>query len=281
MTEFEVSAVLNYEVEEPSTLVLSIQPVHYGKQLILEENLHTEGKVIVKELVAPNGRKRYTILDIPEKGTVHISYRAIVQSHIIRVPKNALLKVPIAQLSSDILDYLHPSRYCQSDRLYKFASHHFGHLQGPFDQVIAIRDWIYMHIEYRSGYTNSQTSAMDTITELVGVCRDFAHVGIALCRALDIPARYFSAYAYQLEPPDFHACFEVYIGGYWIIVDATKLAPLNGLIRIATGADATETATASIFGQVNLLSMEVKTQLLNAAPTTLDGDSHHTAYALL
>ena len=78
---------------------------------------------------------------------------------------------------------------------------------------MAINEWIHENVEYVRGSTNSVTSAYDTVTQRTGVCRDFAHLAIALCRALNIPARYFTGYAYELEPPDFHACFECYIGG--------------------------------------------------------------------
>ena len=101
---------------------------------------------------------------------------------------------------------------------------------------------------YLSGSTNAQTSAYDTVTEQAGVCRDFAHLGIALCRALTIPARYFTGYAYKLKPADFHACFEAYLGNQWVLFDATGLAPLNGMVKIATGRDAADAAVASIFG---------------------------------
>ena len=114
--------------------------------------------------------------------------------------------------------------------------------------MTAITDWIHDNVEYVRGSTNSETSAYDTVTQRVGVCRDFAHLGIALCRALNIPARYFTGYAYELEPPDIHACFECYIGGTWMVFDATRLAHLNGLVRIAAGRDAADTAVASVFG---------------------------------
>ena len=117
------------------------------------------------------------------------------------------------------------------------------------------------NVEYVRGSTNSETSAYDTITQRTGVCRDFAHLGIALCRALNIPARYFSGYAYELQPPDFHACFECYISGHWLIFDATRLSHLNGLVRIGTGRDAAEAAVASIFGRVTCQSMNVDCQL--------------------
>ena len=126
---------------------------------------------------------------------------------------------------------------------------------------IAITEWIYDNVEYVRGSTDSDTSAYDTVTQRVGVCRDFAHLGIALCRALNIPARYFTGYAYELDPPDFHACFECYIGGEWMIFDATRLAHMNGLVRIASGRDAADTAVASVFGSVSCTRMKVSCAL--------------------
>jgi transglutaminase-like putative cysteine protease len=142
------------------------------------------------------------------------------------------------------------------------ANNKFGHIQNAFEKVIELTEWIHRNVEYLSGSTNSQTSAYDTVTEQAGVCRDFAHLGIALCRALTIPARYFTGYAYKLDPPDFHACFEAYLGGEWIVFDATRLAPLNGLVKIATGRDAADTAIASIFGNVLCSTITVSTACL-------------------
>jgi transglutaminase-like putative cysteine protease len=159
----------------------------------------------------------------------------------------------VASLDNAALPYLFPSRYCQSDRLGRLAWDLFGSIKKPHDKVIAITEWIYNNVEYVRGSTNSETSAYDTVTQRVGVCRDFAHLGIALCRALNIPARYTTAYAYELQPPDFHAVFECFVGNKWMVFDATRLSHLNGLVRIATGRDAADTAVASIFGAVTLL----------------------------
>ena len=131
---------------------------------------------------------------------------------------------PVAELKASAIPYLFPSRYCQSDRLSRLAWDLFGKIENPHKQVVAISDWIHDNVEYLRGSTNSMTSAYDTVTQRTGVCRDFAHLGIALCRALNIPARYFSGYAYKLDPPDFHACFECFIGGSWVVFDATRLA---------------------------------------------------------
>ncbi|MDO8323921.1 MAG: transglutaminase family protein, partial [Phenylobacterium sp.] len=95
---------------------------------------------------------------------------------------------------------------------------------------------------------------MDTFVDRAGVCRDFAHLAISLCRAADIPARAVSAYAWKLEPPDLHAVAEVYLGGRWRLIDATGLAPIDGLVRVATGLDAADIAFMTIFGRANLIS---------------------------
>ena len=135
--------------------------------------------------------------------------------------------------------------------------HLFGHIENQFEKVITITEWIYTNVEYLKGSTTGDTSAYDTITQKTGVCRDFAHLGIALCRALDIPARYCSVYAYNLKPADFHACFEVWLSGHWIIFDATKLAPLNGFVKISMGRDAADTSISNLFGKITPKSMSI------------------------
>ena len=152
----------------------------------------------------------------------------------------------------ETLAYLYPSRYCQSDLLFGLAASEFGNLKPGYSRVNIICDWIYDRVKYLYGSTNSETSALDTATERAGVCRDFAHLGIAFCRALNIPARFISAYAYNLNPPDFHACFEAYLGHRWYLFDPTKLVPLTGIIRISTGRDAADVSFATLFGTVEM-----------------------------
>ena len=185
------------------------------------------------------------------KAEVDIDYNIIHQRKLSHT-------VPVNKLDANEMHYLFPSRYCQSDKLQKLASKEFGGVESAYGKVSAITEWIYNNVEYISGATNSSTSAHDTLTERVGVCRDFAHLGIALCRALTIPARYFTGYAYNLNPPDFHACFEAYIGGEWVFFDPTKLVPVNGLVKIANGRDAGDAAVASIFGKASSSSIVVK-----------------------
>lgn len=276
--KFEVFAELKYESTVLSTLILNIQPFKTLGQQVLEERFDSSIPLKSYEWYANTGEKRFKVLEVPESKEIIFSYTGIIENNIKTIPARQLDDVQISLMPVYVLPYLNPSRYCQSDKLYKFAFDKFGSINSTFEKVMAIRDWIYENVEYKGGVTSAQTSAFDTVKEQVGVCRDFAHLGVALCRALTIPARYFTGYAYQLIPQDFHACFEVYLGGYWVIIDATKLVPINGLVKIATGFDATDTALASSFGDLIFTSMEVKVSSLDTDFQHLDSDSLSQGY---
>lgn len=255
--QFQVGAQFEYKVPQRSTVILNVHALRTPSQEILEEQFTVEPKIRCEEFLSTNNENRYVRLETAKAKTLSIRYSARVETHVTAHRRSAIDAVPIAQLDRAVIPYLFPSRYCQSDRLGRFAWNKFGSIKHPYERVTAIADWIHDNVEYLRGTTTSETSAFDTITQLAGVCRDFAHLGIALCRALSIPARYFSGYAYQLQPPDFHACFEAYIGNRWFIFDATRLAPLNGLIRISMGRDAADASLATVFGRIQLVSMAV------------------------
>ncbi|MGY4538076.1 transglutaminase-like putative cysteine protease [Mucilaginibacter sp. UYNi724] len=264
--KFKVSAELGYEVKAPSTLILNVHALRTAHQTILYEKLSIDPYIKAEELPSTNGENRFVRLDIPETGHVNIKYEATVDNYYEIKDYHNFLEIPVSQFHPLVLTYLNPSRYCQSDKLYRLANNTFGHIDNTYQQVVAVTEWIHKNVEYLSGFSNSETSAYDTVTQQAGVCRDFAHLGIALCRALTIPARYFTGYAYKLVPADFHACFEAYIGGEWILFDATKLAPLNGLVKIATGRDAADAAIASIFGDVFCTNVKADCQMLENEP---------------
>ena len=276
--KFEVFAELKYESTVLSTLILNIQPFKTLGQQVLEERFDSSVPLKSYEWYANTGEKRLKVLEVPESKEIVFSYTGIIENKIKTIPARQLDDVQISLMPVSVLPYLNPSRYCQSDKLYKFAFDKFGSINSTYEKVMAIRDWIYENVEYKGGVTSAQTSAFDTMKEQIGVCRDFAHLGVALCRALTIPARYFTGYAYQLIPQDFHACFEVYLGSNWVIIDATKLVPINGLVKIATGFDATDTALASSFGDLTFTSMEVKVSCLDADFQPLDSESLSQGY---
>ncbi|HKH62568.1 MAG TPA: transglutaminase family protein [Flavitalea sp.] len=255
--KLEISAELKYIINSPGTLILNIHALRSQRQVVLEEALLMEPYVKVEELTSGLDENRLIRLDLSDQKNISISYKAVVDNSFREIDHTGITEISVGSLDSSVFPYLYPSRYCQSDKLYRFANNKFGHIKNPFLKVLTLTNWIHSHVQYLSGSTNSQTSAYDTVTELAGVCRDFAHLGIALCRALTIPARYFTGYAYKLIPQDFHACFEAYLGNEWILFDATKLVPLNGLVKIATGRDAADSAVANLFGNIQCQEIQV------------------------
>lgn len=141
--------------------------------------------------------------------------------------------------------------------LSNLANEIVGRIESAYDQVEAIRNWIHTHVEYRYETSNASTSAIETAKTHVGVCRDFVHLGIALCRSLTIPARMVISYLYQLEPMDLHAWFEAHVGGRWYTFDATQFEPRGNRIAIAYGRDAADVALATQFGLLTLTEMNV------------------------
>ena len=261
--KFNVNSSLSYVVNGPTTFIFNIHALNTQSQKVLEEKLDIEPEMNLEEFASHNGNSRFVRLKVQKPINFTLTYSAVVETNYTIIDESESAKtVPLVELDSYIATFLYPSRYCQSDQLMKFSYKEFGHYNSVYEKVLAITDWINANIEYTLGSTNSQTSAVDTITERVGVCRDFAHLGIALCRALSIPARYYTGYAYQLNPQDFHACMEVYIDGHWIIFDSTKLAPLNGLVKIANGRDAADSAVASIFGNALGTGVNVNCQVI-------------------
>jgi len=138
-----------------------------------------------------------------------------------------------------------------------FALSTFGNTEPGYLRVTAICDWINNNLHYQPGSSGESTSACDVLVQREGVCRDYAHLAIALCRALCIPARYISGYAVDLQPPDFHGFFEAYLGFRWYLFDATRMAPVEGFVRIGTGRDAADASFATIIGEATLTSMAV------------------------
>ncbi len=154
--------------------------------------------------------------------------------------------------------YLRPSRYCPSDHLIGFAVAEFGAGSGVGTRIGRIAEWIRQRIEYVPGSRSVHDSAEDTLLTGMGTCRDFAHLGVALCRATGVPARFAAVYAPGLSPMDFHAVFEAFEDGRWCVYDPTGLAPRTSLVRIVTGRDAADTAFAAVTsGTAELQSMEV------------------------
>ncbi len=261
--KFNVFTEMEYRVGAKSTLILSINALRNQHQTVLSEEFTISPYIKTEELPAVNGENRLIRFEVEDAALVKIGYKATVDNCYKLVDFADKPDIPVSQLDPTIIPYLNPSRYCQSDKLFRLANNYFGHIQNSFNKVLTLTRWINKNIEYLSGFSNANTSAFDTVTEQAGVCRDFAHLGITLCRALNVPARYFTGYSYKLKPADFHACFEAYIGGEWVLFDATDLAPLNGIVKISTGRDAADAAIANLFGDVLFTSMIVGCDLVD------------------
>ncbi len=279
--KFEVNASLGYKVTAPTTFIFNLSVLRNLHQQVIEENFIVDPAIQYQELQRSNEGNRFIRMQVMVPMDIFISYRAVVNTSWTVIPQQYQTAENVAYLEPSILKYLNPSRYCQSDKLARLANNKFNNIENPYLKVIELTGWINRNVEYLSGSTNSETSAYDTVTQQAGVCRDFAHLGIALCRALTIPARYFTGYAFQLHPPDFHACFEAYLGGKWILFDATGLAPLNGLVKIGSSRDAADVPVASIFGNAENSFMTVECKCIETGfspyfyqPGKLEGISY-------
>jgi transglutaminase-like putative cysteine protease len=241
-----VRADLDYDFPDGGEAIVSIQAAVSPDQSVLSETLTIDPPVeIIQDHPDDRGERRFRTAF---SGRTRIVYDAIVDNgRRIDLPAGAHQHV-WTDLPQDALQYLTPSRYCPSDMFIRFAHREFGHLESGGARVNAVLDWIHSHLDYVPGISNSETTAAQTFVDRAGVCRDFSHLGITLCRALNIPARAVSAYAFRLDPPDFHAVFEVYLDGGWWLVDPTRLASVDGLVRIGVGRDAADIAFLSTTG---------------------------------
>lgn len=249
---FRANCQLEYTLKGPATFFFAVRCVAAGGQHVFSESLITDPFVPAEDFNNAGGMGHITRIRTFNPGRLNLAYQADVSTSIRIVPVASIAADGPAGLDPDAVPFLFPSRYCQSDRLRHHAQDLFGHLNHPYEIAAAASDWIFQNISYVSGSSGETSSAMDTFESRSGVCRDFAHLGIAFCRAMNVPARYISCYACQLNPPDFHACFEAFVDGWWYLFDGTRLAHLNGLIRIATGRDAADTAVCTIFGNPEL-----------------------------
>ena len=268
MTIIQVGCDLTYSVTNPTSFLFNVAAARTAHQIISEEtlllnpNIQYEASTLGAEAIQVY---RLTV----EPCDLQLQYRANVELCPEIYDTSGIIETGYSQLPNEVLTYLNPSRYCESDRLTHFALQIFGNVEPGFSRVTAICDWINSNIDYQSGSSGESTSACDVLIQRVGVCRDYAHLAIALCRALCIPARYVSGYALALQPPDFHGFFEAYLGMRWYLFDATRMAPVEGFIRIGTGRDAADASFATIIGEAKLTNMAVWAQLTVSNPAPL------------
>lgn len=240
-----IDAELDYHLPQAADVLLALEVAQMPDQRLIEDRLTAETSIPLVPVAGEEGigRRIWT----GGKGRFLVRYEATVEVERSATDLSGMATAPPRSLPGEAIPYLWPSRYCQSDRLRAFAGEQFGAYSGGA-KVAAIADWTRSNLDYEPGCSDSSTTAHDTFEQRKGICRDFAHVMIALTRALDIPARMVSAYAWDLSPPDFHAVAEVWLDGGWHLVDPSGLAPVEGLARIGVGRDATDISFMTIFG---------------------------------
>jgi transglutaminase-like putative cysteine protease len=267
LIRLKFSIALCYDIAgQASDFIFNIHAAQTAQQQVVTEELDITppGAALVFS-DATEGSRFMRLRAAP--GQLAVRYAATVDIGHHTASPAAIAETPIAQLPSGVLAYIYPSRYCQSDRLRRFAAREFGQLQPGYARVQAICDWVRLRTVFTTGSSNVNTSAVDTLTEQTGVCRDFAHLMIALCRAVNIPARFVTGIDYGadpiLGPTDFHAYVEVFMAGRWYLFDPTGISPPMGLVRIGTGRDAADVSFATIFGAVTSLAPFINIEAVN------------------
>jgi transglutaminase-like putative cysteine protease len=283
MIRLKLALELDYEVFDPGCdFIFNIHAAHTDRQRVVDEVLTLSQKVRSTLETDPATRNRYLRLSaLP--GPLRVAYSATVDlTHHLAQP-DQIAEVPVARLPAQALSYIYPSRYCQSDRLLKLAMREFGRQWQGYARVQGIRDWVLRRTTFLQNTSNATTSAIDTLIDTVGVCRDFAHLMIALCRAVNIPARFTTGIDYgadpALGPTDFHAYVEAYLGDRWYMFDPSGTAIPMGFVRLGTGRDAADVAFATIFGPVSSSAPRITIQAIAGADGRLVMP-HHCAEAL-
>jgi transglutaminase-like putative cysteine protease len=260
-----VSCELVFAVAEPGEVALQVVAADSAGRVLTERfDVATDGTppVSLEEIRNPQRERIHVIHSAA--GRLSVSYRAEIEA---RRPRALVVAGPQGHAPSGFERqlYLRPSRYCPSDHLIGFAVAEFRLDTDETSRVASITEWIRRRISYVPGSSDVHDSAEHTLLTGMGTCRDFAHLGIALCRATGIPARFAAVYAPGLFPMDFHAVFETLQRGRWTVHDATGLAPRSSLVRIATGRDAADAA----FSAVNSGVMEMEFLEVSATVATV------------
>ncbi|WP_323958714.1 transglutaminase [Arthrobacter sp. JZ12] len=244
-----VTAHLTARTQANTEIALSVAVARNPGYTALNETLvvTADGEEIQAREVQDHHGGVLHALTIEKPAQLEVTYRAEV----------AGAATPPNPDAGDLIRYVRPSRYCDSDRLLPTSYSLFGSLRGS-ELLAAVREWVNSNLSYVSGSSRHTDGASDTLMARRGVCRDYAHLAISLLRAKDVPARLASAYAPGLNPMDFHAVVEAWVDGAWHVIDATGLAPRSTLLRIATGRDTADTAFLStVGGSLSLQTLKV------------------------
>ncbi|UXP33383.1 transglutaminase family protein [Reichenbachiella agarivorans] len=257
------SCELSFEIAVPTPFILMLRPRSGAQQWVAKEEYKITPHVPVFEYTDSYSNLCQRMVAPPGIFSVHTSAEVKTVDLMDQVPGAPFVEVQY--LPDFVLSYLLPSRYCESDRFGDMACEITAGLTPGYDQVQAIEDWLRTNISYIPGSSNYPMSAVEVNLKQSGVCRDLAHLGIALCRSLSIPARMVVGYLYDLKPMDLHAWFEAYVGGRWYTFDAVHTGVKGGYVSVGYGRDATDVAISNQFGpSVFPLSQVVNVEMIDS-----------------
>jgi len=263
-----------YQTTVPTPILLVLRPRLDGRQVVQQDKLSFSSSLLFDEYTDAHGNTTYRSMLQPGQNVIHHDALVAVSSQPDNHGQQAF-PTPIDQLPPWVLRYTLPSRYCDTDKLLNFAWQQFGQFSNGLERVHAICNWVHHNIAYRFGAGRSDISASEVINQRFGVCRDFAHVAIALCRAFNLPARYVVGHLPDIghidpgTPMDFHAYFEVYLGHTWCTFDARYNMPRIGRVKVAQGLDAVDSAFSTIYGEAALVWFEVWAYQVNPAQVSV------------
>lgn len=256
-------SVLTYDVYAPTTVTTMLRPRRQEGQAIIQEGFNINPSVPFSEYTDLHGNPcQRAVLPI---GPVTITTEVLAQVSITKAIPNPLPPLTlVSDLPDEVMHYILPSRYCESDlhEINMLALEIAGNVSPGYAQVEAIRTWIHQNVTYQYGVTNTSTTALDLGRNRIGVCRDFTHLAIALCRNLCIPTRMAVGYLDNLKDMDLHAWFDAYLGGEWYTFDAVQEVTSGYRIEIAHGRDAADVAMVTQYGNAFLKSLIVEVALL-------------------
>jgi len=252
---------LTFDITVPTPFILMLRPRSGAQQWIAREEYRIKPSVTVFEFADNYGNLCQRLIAPPGSFTIYTSADVMTADYCDQAPGAPFVNIEC--LPDNVLSYLLPSRYCESERFGDMASAiTAGQLPG-YDQVRAIETWLRNNICYAPGSSDIPVSAVEVNLKQSGVCRDLSHLGIALCRSISIPSRLVVGYLHGLEPMDLHAWFEAYVGGRWYTFDATQSQLKGGYVAIGYGRDAADVAIYNQFGPAVYAAIQnVRVQLI-------------------
>ena len=260
-----IGCTLGFTVPGPTPFILMLRPRSGAQQWVARDSYTLTPSVPVLEFTDPYGNLCQRLVAPQGEFSIQTSADVLTEATIDVAPGAPFDEVQT--LPDAVLSYLQPSRYCESEQFFEMASEIVLGLAPGYDQVAAICEWVRREVRFNPASIYDHMTAVDVNQRREGVCRDLAHLGIALCRALAIPARIVVGYLYGLAPMDLHAWFEAYVGGRWYTFDATQDAPRGGRVRLGYGHDAAQVAIFNQFGPALAAhDMRITVELLEAAP---------------